>query len=422
MKMPGVTLQLLWEEYQRGCELAFKYTSFCVKYRAWALTLKRSMRQTHIAGERLFVDYAGQTMPVIDAGTGEIHRAQIFVAVMGASNLTYACATPTQTTADWVGAIMNALEFIGGVPRLIVPDQARALIARPDRYEPEANRVVEELSDHYEVTVLPARPAHPRDKPKVEVGVQVVERWILARLRHRQFFSLAELNTAISELLVDLNNRPFKKLPGCRRSAFESMDRPALRPLPIRRMTIAQFKKARVNIDYHVELDGHYYSVPHRLVRAEVELRITATTVEVFAGRNRVAMHLYSAKVGDHTTIGHHMPASHRAHRDWTPAKLIGWGERIGPSCGAVVRWQMEHRPHPEQGYRSCLGLLQLSRRFGAERLEAACARALEIRSRTYRSINSILRAGLDKQPVAAPPAHAPMPVHPNVRGPNYYH
>lgn len=422
LKMPGVTLQLLWEEYQRGCEQAYKYTSFCVKYRAWALTLKRSMRQTHIAGERLFVDYAGQTMPVIDAGTGEIRRAQIFVAVMGASNLTYACATPTQTTADWVGAIMNALEFIGGVPRLIVPDQARALIARPDRYEPEANRVVEELSDHYEVTVLPARPAHPRDKPKVEVGVQVVERWILARLRHRQFFSLADLNIAISELLVELNNRPFKKLPGCRRSAFESMDRPALRPLPIRRMTIAHFKKARVNIDYHVELDGHYYSVPHRLVRAEVELRITATTVEVFAGRNRVAMHLYSAKAGDHTTIGHHMPASHRAHRDWTPAKLIGWGERIGPSCGAVVRWQMEHRPHPEQGYRSCLGLLQLSRRFGAERLEAACARALEIRSRTYRSINSILRAGLDKQPVAAPPAHAPMPVHPNVRGPNYYH
>ena len=326
LKRPGVTLQLLWEEYQRENELAYKYTSFCIKYRAWAASLKRSMRQTHIAGERLFVDYAGQTVPIIDAATGEVRRAQIFVAVLGASNYTYARATATQNAVDWVGSIIAALEFIGGVPRLIVPDQTRALFARPDRYEPTAGRLVEELCDHYDVAVLPARPAHPRDKPKVEVGVQVVERWILARLRNRRFFSLGELNQAIAELLVDLNQRAFKKLPGCRMSAFEALDRPALRALASARMPIARFKRARVNIDYHIELDGHYYSVPHRLVGSEVELRVTSTTVEIMTGTRRVAVHRYSSRRGAHTTLAEHMPASHRAHREWTPAKLIAWG------------------------------------------------------------------------------------------------
>jgi transposase len=422
LKRPGVTLQLLWEEYQRGCEQAYKYTSFCVKYRAWAAALKRSMRQTHIAGERLFVDYAGQTVPVIDAASGEIRRAQIFVAVLGASNYTYACATATQTAADWVGSIIHALEFIGGVPRLIVPDQTRALIARPDRYEPAVNRLVDELCDHYDVAVLPARPAHPRDKPKVEVGVQVVERWILARLRNRRFFSLAELNGAIAELLLDLNQRAFKKLPGCRASAFDALDRGELRPLPATRMPIARFKRARVNIDYHVELDGHYYSVPHRLVRTEVELRVTGTTVEILSGSQRVAVHAYSSRRGAHTTVPEHMPASHRAHREWTPQRLIAWGERIGAATAALVRWQMEHRPHPEQGYRACLGLQRLARQFGDARLEAACARAMSIRSPTYRSVNSILAAGLDRQQVPATPAQAALPLHENVRGPDYYH
>jgi transposase len=321
-----------------------------------------------------------------------------------------------------VGAIIAALEFIGGVPRLIVPDQTRALIARPDRYEPTANRLVEELCDHYDVALLPARPGHPRDKPKAEVAVQVVERWILARLRERRFFSLMQLNAAIAELLVDLNRRAFKKLPGCRASAFEALDRPALRALPATRMTIARFKRARVNIDYHVELDGHYYSVPHRLVRSEVELRITTSTVEVFAAHQRVAVHAYSSRRGAHTTTPEHMPASHRAHREWTPQRLIAWGERIGVATAALVRWQMEHRPHPEQGYRACLGLQRLARQFGAARLEAACTRALSIRSPTYRSVASILAAGLDREPLQPAAAQASLPLHENLRGPDYYH
>lgn len=422
LKRPGVTLQLLWEEYQRSNELAYQYTSYCVKYRAWAMSLKRSMRQTHPAGERLFVDYAGQTMPLVDAATGEVSRAQIFVAVLGASNYTFARATATQTAADWVGSIIRALEFIGGVPKLIVPDQPRALIANPDRYEPQVNRLVEEFSAHYDVAVLPARPAHPRDKPKVEVGVQVVERWILARLRNRRFFNLAELNVAIRELLVDLNARAFKKLPGNRSGAFAALDRPALRPLPATRMPIARFKRARVNLDYHVELDGHYYSVPHRLVRTEVELRVTSTTVEAFVAQQRVASHTYCAERGRHSTLAEHMPASHRAHRDWTPQRLVAWGERIGVATANVVRWQMEHRPHPEQGYRSCLGLQRLAREYGPDRLEAACARALSIRSPTYRSINSILACGLDRAQVPAPPTQASLPLHDNVRGRDYYH
>ena len=422
LKRAGVTLQLLWEEYARANSQAYKYTSFCIKYRLWAGGLKRSMRQVHVGGEKLFIDYAGQTVPIIDAATGEISRAQIFVAAMGASSYTYACATATQTAPDWVGALMDALEFMGGVPRLIVPDQPRALVAQPDRYEPGVGRLLQELCDHYGTAVLPARPARPRDKPKVEAAVLVVERWILARLRNRRFFSLAELNAAIAQLVAELNARPFKKLPGCRLEAFERLDRPVLRPLPSTRMPLLRFKSAGVNIDYHVEFDEHYYSVPHRLVGKKVELRVSSTTVEAFFGQRRVALHPYSALKGRFSTLPEHMPASHRAHLEWTPGKLVAWGERIGVACAAVVRWQMEHRPHPEQGYRSCLGLQSLARRFGHERMEAACTRAMAIRSPTYQSIKAILTNGMDRRPAKSEPAQASLPLHDNVRGPDYYH
>ncbi|MCA3304136.1 MAG: IS21 family transposase [Roseomonas sp.] len=422
LKRPGVTLQLLWEEYAAANELAYRYTSFCVKYRAWAQCLKRSMRQTHLAGEKLFVDYAGQTVPLVDPTTGEITAAQIFVATLGASNYTYACATKRQTTADWIGAQIGALEFFGGVPRLIVPDQARALIKNPDRYDPQPNALYDEFAAHYGCALLAARPAHPRDKPKVENAVLVVERWILARLRNRRFFSLAELNQAIAELLVDLNQRPFKKLPGCRRSAFEALDAPALQPLPAHRFELFSWKTAKVNIDYHVEFERHYYSVPHRLVGQVVELRVTAKLVEAFCAHQRVASHARSALVGKHTTVAEHMPASHRAHLEWTPAKLIDWGRRIGVSAAAVVTWQLEHRPHPEQGYRACLGLQRLAREYTPARLEAACTRALAIRSPTYSSVASILKTGLDRQPSLFPSAAPALPAHENVRGPDYYH
>jgi transposase/DNA replication protein DnaC len=351
LKRPGVTLQLLWEEYRADSgQQAYRYSAYCEKYRAWAKRLKRSMRQVHPGGERLFVDYAGQTVPVVDATSGEIRRAQVFVAVLGASNYTYACATWQQTAADWVASIIDTLGFIGGVPRLLVPDQPRALIANPDAYEPATARLMQELGEHYGVAVLPARPGRPQDKAKVEVGVQVVERWILARLRNRRLFSLAELNRAIAELLADLNQRPFKKLPGCRASAFVALDALTLKPLPATAMVLAQFKPARVNIDYHVAFEGHYYSVPHQHVGAAVELRITASTLEVLLRRQRIAAHVRSAKVGGFTTVAEHMPASHRAHLQWTPAKLIAWGERVGAATAGVVRWQMAHRAASRAG------------------------------------------------------------------------
>lgn len=422
LKRPGVTLMLLWEEYATGNPLAYKYTSFCVKYREFAKTQQRSMRQVHIAGEKLFVDYAGDTVPIVNALTGEITQAQIFVAVLGASNYTFACATPRQTTADWVGAQLQALEYIGGVPKLLVPDQPRALVKTPHRYDPELNPTYAEFTKHYGCTALPARPGHPRDKPKVEGSVLLVQRWILARLRNRRFFSLGELNAAIGLLLVDLNQRPFKKLPGCRRSAFEALDAPVLRPLPATRYVIGRWKAAKVNVDYHVEFEGHYYSVPHRLVGAKIDVRACGALLECFAANQRVAGHVLSTVRGGFTTTPEHMPASHRAHLQWTPAKLIAWGERIGVSTAAVVTWQLERRPHPEQGYRACLGLLALSRKYSPARLEAACTRAMAIRAPHLRSVTSILKCGLDSQPTLFDTADNPVVEHENVRGPGYYH
>ncbi|WP_185181243.1 IS21 family transposase [Mycoavidus sp. B2-EB] len=268
------------------------YTSLCVHYRAWAKTLKRSMRQVHRAGEKLFVDYAGQTIAVSNPHTGEISQAQLFVAVLGASNYTFAVATGSQTAADWINAHIQALTYIGGCPELIVCDNARALIAHPDWYEPQVEHLYAEFAAHYGCAVLPARPYKPQDKGKVEVGVQIAERWILARLRHRRFFSLSELNHAIATLLIDLNARPFKKLPGNRIQAFEAIDHPVLRPLPLQPFELAHWKKASVSIDYHIEVDHHYYSVPHQWVGREVEVRITADTIECFHQGKRVASYL----------------------------------------------------------------------------------------------------------------------------------
>lgn len=425
LKKKGVTLQLLWEEYvdAHGGALTYRYTAFCQHYHHYVGGLKRSMRQVHRAGEKLFADFAGPTVPILDPRGGIGERAHVFVAVLGASNYTYACATASQALADWIGGLVQALGYFGGVPELIVPDNPRALISEPDRYEPIANRTAQDFAAHYGCALLPARPRRPQDKAKVEVAVQVVERWILARLRHRRLFSLAELNRAIAGLLEDLNTRAFKVLPGNRRQAFEHLDRPALKALPATDYQVAYFKRARVNIDYHVEVDGHYYSVPHSLVRQEVEVRFTRTTVEVLHRGRRVAAHVRSPRRGQHTTVAEHMPAAHRAHLEWSPGRLLNWGASIGVAVAEVVKHLLHSRPHPEMGYRACLGLLALSRKYGSARLEAACARALAIGSPTRRSVASILAAGLDQHPLPGKPQiECALPPHANVRGPDYYH
>jgi transposase len=424
LKRKGVTLLLLWEEYQQEVgDTAFQYTAFCTRYKAWAGKLKRSMRQTHRAGEKLFADYAGPTMPIIDADTGEIRPASIFVAVLGASSYTFACATAGQTQADWLSGLDRALRFIGGVPELIIPDNPRALVSVANRYEPELNRATTEFAHHFGTVILPARPRKPQDKAKVEVGVQVVERWIMARLRHRQFFSVVELDVAVVELLPALNERPFKKLPGCRRDAFEKLDVPYLRALPATRFVLAEWKRAGVTIDYHVEYEGHYYSVPHALVRQEVELRITRSMIEVLARGRRVASHPRNPRKGGYSTIADHMPAAHRAHADWSPGRLMNWAVSIGPATGELVKRLLMEKKHPEQGYRSCLGLMRLARTAGQARMEAACTRALAIGAHRYRSVASILEKGLDRQPLTGPAqAELALPDHVNVRGPDYYH
>ena len=425
LRRKGMTLQLLWQEYREAhaAQPAYQYTQFCQHYHDYAQSLRRSMRQLHRAGEKLFIDYAGQTVPLVNPQTGEMRRAHIFVAVLGASSYTYACATPAETQVDWLRGLAQALQFFGGVPQLIVPDNPRALIANPDRYEPQPNLAAQRCAEHFGTVILPARPRRPQDKAKVEVGVQVVERWILARLRHQCFFSLSALNHAITELLVELNRRPFKKLPGSRRDWFEAIDQPALMPLPAQPYEPARFKSCRVNIDYHIEVDGHYYSVPHPLVRKTIEARITDYTIEILHGGRRIASHPRSPAKGQHTTVADHMPAAHRAHLEWTPMRFRDWASDIGPTTRQLVDHLLTDRPHPEMGYRSCLGLLSLARHYGHARLEAACARAIAIGSRTRKSVLSILQGGLDSQPLPTPPTQTDWisPDHDNLRGPSYY-
>jgi transposase len=424
----GVTLTLLWEEYAAAHgEGAYRYSQFCLHYGRFGDALKRSMRQVHRAGEKLFIDYAGQSVPIIDAASGEIAAAQIFVAVLGASHYTYAEATWTQALPDFIGSHVRCFQFLGAVPALLVPDNLKSAIKQACRYEPEANSTYAEMARHYATAILPARPFHPRDKAAVEAGVLLVERWILARLRHRQFFSLAELNAAIGELLIELNHRPFKKLEGCRASAFERLDRPAMKPLPVSHYEYAEWKLATVNIDYHVEVAAHYYSVPHSLVKQRVEVRLTASSVECFFKGKRVAVHVRSNLRARHTTLPEHMPEAHRKHLQWTPGRLLNWAQSIGAGTRAVVRWQLDNRPHPEQGYRACLGLLNLAKRYGASRLEAACLRALAIGAPSRKRICSILESKLDQHPelFATPLSDATAssmpPQHANVRGADYF-
>jgi transposase len=416
LRRKGMTLMLLWEEHgaQHPSQAVHRYSQFCENYRRYAKSLKRSMRQIHRAGEKLFIDYAGPTIALNGGG-----RAHIFVAALGASSYTFACATPRETMADWLGATAQALRFIGGVPQLIVPDNPKALIANADRYEPRANETVHDFARHYATSFLPARPYHPQDKGKVESAVQVVERWILMRLRHQRFASVDEVNDAITPLLAQLNAKAFQKLPGSRASAFAQLDAPALQPLPAQTWELAVYKTVRVHIDQHIEFEGHRYSVPQSLVGQVLEARVTARTVELLHRGQRVASHLRCAHKGGFTTVAEHLSAAHRAQMEWTPERLIHWGKSVGVATGAVVARLLQARKHPEHGYRACLGLLALAKRFTRPRLEAACVVALELGTTNSSHIRDILINGRDRAAPATPQWTSPE--HAHVRGPGYY-
>lgn len=421
LKRKGVTLQLLWLEYKEREPDGLQYSRFCERYREWRGRIDVVLRQEHRAGEKVFVDFAGQQVSVISRETGEVREAQIFVAVLGASNYTYAEACESQELSEWIGAHVRMYEYFGGVTALTVPDNVKSGVKHACHYEPDLNPTYQELATHYGTAVLPTRKAKPRDKAKVEAGVQLVERWILARLRNQTFFSFAELNGEIRRLLEILNHRPFQKIAGTRRSLFESLDRPALLPLPQSRYEYAEWKKARVNIDYHIDVLGHYYSVPYTLARQAVDVRITRHTIEVYHDGKRVAAHVRSRRQSGFTTEETHRPKSHQKHLEWTPSRIIRWAEQIGFHTAELARRIMEDRPHPEQGYRACLGLMRLGDRYGKDRLESACRRAIHIRGISYRSVHSILQNGLDRMPIEVQDALALPQEHENLRGADYY-
>lgn len=424
LKRKGMTLQLLWEEYAEAHPLHYSYSRFTVLYRAWRGAQQLSMRQVHLAGEKLFVDYCGPTMPVVNPGTGEVRMAQVFVAVLGASSYTYAEATWSQCLSDWLNAHARAFTFFGGVPRVVVPDNLKSAVTKACRYEPELNPSYQQLAEHYDVAVIPARPYKPKDKAKAEVGVQVVERWIMMRLRHQTFHSLAHLNQAIRLLLDDLNQRPFKQRPGSRASAYAELDQPALRALPEHPYVYRDLKQARVHLDYHVAYDQHFYSVPYQLVKQVVMIQADEHLITIFHGQKQVAQH---ARVygGGHTTDPAHMARAHLKHQEWSPKRFLTWAADIGEHTVHVVEHQLGARRHPEHGYRACLGLLNLAKKYTPERLEQACLRARLHRAMTYKSIANMLRKGLDNAPLPEGDAHTQteLPLtHDHVRGPDYYH
>jgi transposase len=422
----GVTLQLLHLEYLEREPTGYRYTSFCEHYKQWLAKQKPSMRQVHIGGEKIFTDYSGKKPHLVDPSTGELVDVELFVAVLGASNYTYAEATRTQRVPDWIASHVRAFEFFGGVSRAVVPDQLKSGVTLACRYEPTLQRSYHEMAVHYGTVVLPARPGHPRDKAKVEAAVLVAQRWILAKLRNQTFHSIEALNERIGELLDELNDRTMRVYDKSRSELFEQLDKPALLPLPEKRFSYGDWKTVKVNIDYHVEYEHHYYSVPHTLLGEKLWIRATAATVEIFRDESlndeaRITSHARSSERGRHTTKPEHMPKAHQRHSEWSPSRIVRWAETIGPSTAKLAQAILEERPHPEQGYRSCLGILRLSKRFGNERLEVACARALDAGARSYRHVESILKHGLDRIAAEGEPQLLSRS-HENVRGRDYYH
>jgi transposase len=422
LKRRGVTLVLLWQEYQAEHPGGYSYSRFCELHDRWRERISPTMRQTHVAGEKLFVDWAGDTTPVFDSTTGQERRAHIFVAALGASNYTYAEARWTETLPDWIGAHVNALATIGGVPKALVPDNLKTGITKPSRYEPGINRTYQDLADHYCCVVLPTRIVKPRDKAKVEVAVQIVERFVLAKLRNQRFFSLAELNSAIRDCVMTINAQVMRKIGKSRNELLETLDGPALTALPTTPYSYAEWKRARVAPDYHIQIAGHYYSAPSKLIREIVEARITSATVEIFHKGQRVASQAFSLVRNRHTTITEHMPSAHRRYAEWTPAKMMSEAAKVGPATVALFEAIMKAKPHPEQGFRSCLGIIKLTKSYGVTRLEAASRRGNDIGATSYGSIASILQNGLDKAFATEPTPDAPPIRHGNIRGSGYFH
>ena len=421
MKRPGVNLMVLWEEYRANESEGYGYSRFCDLFRGFEKCLSPVMRQHHEAGDKLFVDYSGKKIGVLNKATGEFREAEIFVGVLGASSLTYAEATWTQSLPDWIGAHVRMFRFFGGVPRLLVPDNLKSGVNRASFYDPQINRSYAMMAAHYGIGVLPARPRKPRDKAKVESGVRFVQRAILGGLRNQTFFSLAEVNAAIAQRMEHINRFVMRRLGASRKDLFEAIEASALKPLPAEDYLFAEWKMARVGLDYHVELHGFYYSVPHALIRTEVEARLTERTVEVFHQGKRVASHQRRYGGRKHGTDTDHMPSSHRRYAEWSPERFRRWAADIGPNCESLIVAVLAARPHPEQGFRTCLGILRLYRSVSTERAEAVSAHALSIGAFNSRSVASILETGIERATHKSD-EQSPILTHGNIRGARYFH
>jgi transposase len=423
LRRKGVTLQLLWYEYKEGHpEDGFQYSQFCERYRRFREQLTVSMRQDHRAGEKMFVDFSGDGIQITDPDTGEVSQGELFVAVLGASDYTYLEVFPSQELRYWVEGHIHAYEYFEGVAEITVPDNPKTAVVRACWYDPDLNPTYREMGRHYQTAIIPARPRKPKDKAKVENAVLVAQRWIIAKLRNHTFFSILQANEAVWKELEELNGRKLQKLDCSRRELWETLDRPALKPLPSARYAFAEWYSPKVNIDYHVEIDRHYYSVPYTLRHKAVEARVTTTTVEVFFKGNRVTSHARSYVKGGHTTLPEHMPEAHRRYAEWSPARVLAWAAKVGPATARLAERIMETRPHPQQGYRACLGLIRLAEVHGNNRVEAASTRALTFGAYSYRSVEMILRRGLDRQPLPQTVEPTEPVMHENVRGPDYYH
>lgn len=421
LKKKGVTLSLLWQEYLETDPEGYQYSQFCNQYRQWASHLPISMRQLHKAGEKLFVDYSGKKIPIVDAKTGEVKEAEVFVAVLGASSYTYAEATWTQSLPDWTSSHVRTFDYLEGVPQIVVPDNLKSGVTKADRYEPQVNRSYQDLATHYGTVIIPTRTYRPKDKAKVETAVLLAQRWILAALRHRTFYSLAEANAAIAELLEKLNAKPMQKLKKSRKELFEAIDKPALKPLPAHRYEWAEFKVARANIDYHITVDDHYYSIPYQLRGEKLEVRLTGRILEVFFQGKRVASHQRSRHKYQYTTLSEHMPSAHRRYAEWTPSRLISWGNKTDGAIGKLFATILKQKPHPEMGFRACLGIMRLEKKHGKERLIHACQRALFLKTYSYQYVRRTLANKTEQAPLPEPETPRSAQVHENVRGKNYY-
>ena len=420
LKKRHVTLRLLWMEYREDHPEGYGYSRYCELYDRWAKKLDPPMRQNHKAGEKLYVDYAGDTVPITNPETGEVTQAQIFVAVLGASSYTYAEAQSSQAMPNWIGGHVRAFAYLGGLPQILVPDNLAQGVKKACRYEPDLNPTYQEMAEYYGLAVIPARVRRPRDKSKVEVGVQVVERWILARLRNHTFFSLAELNRAIAKLLQEINNRRMEHLEKTRRELFVEVERPALRPLPEKPYEYATFKTCRVNIDYHVEFEKHFYSVPHTLIHEEVRVRATEHMLEIFhkSKPEAVALHPRRSLPGRYSTQTAHMPPKHQKTAEWSAERLLRWAAEIGPQTAQLIQAILSNRRHPEQAFRSCLGILRLSSQRSPLHMETASQIALQARLLNYSSFKDTL----EHLPLyTKPEPAAPLPTHENIRGETYY-